>query len=97
MSKLRQFRTSRGLTGAELAKRAGITRGYVHHLESGVRLTPGLVTLNALCEALSLTAEERAELILHFADRQGAAVAPEVGTADTEQMLPVNGDEVEAA
>jgi transcriptional regulator with XRE-family HTH domain len=94
---LRAHRQRRCLSQVQLAKLAGVSQAHVARLEGRGGKVPSLSILNALAAALSLTAEERAELILHFADRQGAAVAPEVGTADTEQMLPVNGDEVEAA
>lgn len=69
MSNLRQLRLHRGLGCAELAKRAGITRAYVHHLEAGARRQPSLGVLNALADALELDAAERAEFILSFALR----------------------------
>lgn len=78
MSNLRQLRLHRGLGCAELAKRAGITRAYVHHLEAGARRQPSLGVLNALADALELGPPERAEFILSFALRpvQGEAATP---------------------
>lgn len=82
MSNLRQLRLHRGLGCAELAKRAGITRAYVHHLEAGARRQPSLGVLNALADALELSEAERAEFILSFALRPvggGGAGEPTAG------------------
>lgn len=87
---LKPMRQAAGLTQTQLAAAAGISQSYLARLELGRCRSPGLAALNALCEALSLTPEERTELILHFADRQGAAVAPGEGTAGTGQMLPAD-------
>jgi transcriptional regulator with XRE-family HTH domain len=96
MSNLRQYRLDRGMSRADLARRAAITRGYVHHLEAGFRRRPSLNVLNALCDALSLTPDERVELILSFAQAQPPAPTAVVadggapaGTPDTEQMFQV--------
>jgi len=74
MSKLRDFRTAKGLSRAELARRAAVTRGYVHHLETGVRRAPGLRTLNALAAALGLDPAEHAQLVLSFETAPSAVV-----------------------
>jgi transcriptional regulator with XRE-family HTH domain len=79
MSKLRDFRTAKGLSRAELARRAAVTRGYVHHLETGVRRAPGLRTLNALAAALGLDPAEHAQLVLSFETAPSAVVSPPTG------------------
>ena len=42
-----------GISQYELAKRSGISRTMIHHLENGKR-NPTLITLHALADALEL-------------------------------------------
>lgn len=55
--RLKQLRAERGLTQAALAKRAGVTLGYVGRLEIG-RHDPQLSTLRKLAKALKVTVAE---------------------------------------
>jgi transcriptional regulator with XRE-family HTH domain len=82
------------MTRARLACLAGISHQYIAALETAARTQPSLVVLNALCDALSLTADERVELILSFVQAQPPAPTAVVadggapaGTPDTEQMF----------
>src|SRR5690349_11322316 len=54
--RLRELREGAGLTQAELAERAGLTREGVAQLETG-RRKPAWETVLALCEALSCSCE----------------------------------------
>jgi transcriptional regulator with XRE-family HTH domain len=49
--RLQQLRQRRGWTQAQLAKKAGISRGYLARLETA-RQDPALTTLEALAKAL---------------------------------------------
>jgi transcriptional regulator with XRE-family HTH domain len=92
---LRSLRKRASLTQADLAVAIGRSQTYVSLLEQDRPVNVTLGTLNSLAFALGLSPFERAELILHFADRQGAAVAPEGPTSGPAQMLPalVAGEE----
>jgi transcriptional regulator with XRE-family HTH domain len=52
---VRQLRQAKGLSQAELAKRAGLSREYVNKIEAG-KYDPPLSTINAIAEALGVTA-----------------------------------------
>jgi transcriptional regulator with XRE-family HTH domain len=52
---VRQIRQAKGLSQAELAKRAGLSREYINKIEAG-KYDPPLSTINALAEALGVTA-----------------------------------------
>ena len=54
---LKFFRTSRGLTQEELAKRANITRNAIANYESG-RTEPSFEALCFFCEELGVTADQ---------------------------------------
>ena len=58
---LRQFRVRAGLSQAALAERANLSPAAVTALERGIRSAPYPRTLDALAEALGLSAQERAE------------------------------------
>ena len=51
MHAVREFRVERGMSQAELARRAGVTPSHVSLVESGKR-QPSLGTLTRLSEAL---------------------------------------------
>lgn len=51
---VRQIRQAKGLSQAELAKRAGLSREYINKIEAG-KYDPPLSTINALAEALGVT------------------------------------------
>jgi XRE family transcriptional regulator, regulator of sulfur utilization len=52
---VREIRLARGLSQAELAERAGLSREYVNKIEAG-KYDPPLSTINALAEALGVPA-----------------------------------------
>ncbi len=52
---VRQIRQAKGLSQAELAKRAGLSREYINKIEAG-KYDPPLSTITALAEALGVTA-----------------------------------------
>jgi transcriptional regulator with XRE-family HTH domain len=51
---IRRLREAKGLTQAELAKEARVTRPYITMLENGVRTTPSLPMLQRLAKALGV-------------------------------------------
>lgn len=55
LSQIRQLRLQRGLTQAELAKRAGLSWIYIAKLEGGDRVSPSLPALNRIARALGAT------------------------------------------
>lgn len=55
--KLRQLRERSGLSVADLAEKAGLSRAMVHALESGAR-KPSLETAQALCKVLKVSLAE---------------------------------------
>ena len=59
---LRQFRVRAGLSQVALAERANLSPAAVATLERGVRSTPYPRTVDALAQALGLSAQERAAL-----------------------------------
>ena len=52
---VRQIRQAKGLSQAEVAKRAGLSREYINKIEAG-KYDPSLSTINALAAALGVTA-----------------------------------------
>ncbi len=56
--RLKRLREARGLTQADLAKRAGLHRVYVTQLEIGVKTNPTLDTLQRLAKALRIPIPE---------------------------------------
>ncbi len=55
---LKARREARGLTQAQLAKKAGVTEAYVSMLESGKRKAPSLPALQRLAKALGVPVTE---------------------------------------
>jgi transcriptional regulator with XRE-family HTH domain len=51
---LRRVREEQGLTQRDLARKAGITQGYVAQLEMGIRKNPSIETLRRLAKALGV-------------------------------------------
>jgi transcriptional regulator with XRE-family HTH domain len=49
---IKRLRVRRGLTQVELAKRAGIARGYLAQLEAGHKRAPSIAVLEKLARAL---------------------------------------------
>jgi predicted ATPase/transcriptional regulator with XRE-family HTH domain len=60
---LRHYREAAGLSQEALAERAGLSARGVSDLERGLSRAPRLHTLSRLCEALALSATERAILL----------------------------------
>ena len=56
-AKVRRLRQAKGISQADLAKRAGLTRVYVTRLEAG-RQDPSLSTINALARPLGVPVTE---------------------------------------
>jgi transcriptional regulator with XRE-family HTH domain len=51
---IKRLRTERGLTQAELAKKARVTQTYVAKIEGGDRINPSLPVLKRLAKALGV-------------------------------------------
>jgi transcriptional regulator with XRE-family HTH domain len=49
------------MTQDELAKKAGVTQGYIGHLERGLKRNPSLPTLKKLAKALGVPMAELLE------------------------------------
>lgn len=58
---LRQARTRRGVGQREAGRLAGLSQGYLSHLEHGTR-TPSMAVAEALADVLDLTRAERQQL-----------------------------------
>jgi transcriptional regulator with XRE-family HTH domain len=58
--RLRQLRESRGMTQETLARKIGVTRGYLSRLEMG-RHNPPLSRLRKLAKALKVSVAELVE------------------------------------
>ena len=54
-ARLRSLIESRGLTFAEVAKAAGVSRQAVHEVVSGGKLNPGIFTVERIVTAAGLT------------------------------------------
>jgi predicted ATPase/DNA-binding XRE family transcriptional regulator len=61
---LRRYRLTAALTQEELAERAGLSARGIQWLERGGRASPRAETVRMLADALALSAEQRAELIV---------------------------------
>ncbi len=57
-AKIRQLREQRGITQTELAKRAGVTRGYIAQIETGLIKESGMDTFRRLASGLGMTLDE---------------------------------------
>ena len=55
---VKRLREAKGLTQAELAKKAKVTQPYITMLESGHRKEPSLATLRRLAKALGVPVTE---------------------------------------
>jgi len=53
VEQLKTARVKQGISQYELAKRSGISRTMIHHLENGKR-NPSLITIHALAAALDV-------------------------------------------
>ncbi len=90
--RLRELRTSRGMTQAELARRARVTTSYVGRLE-GAGASPGIDLVQRLAAALGATPHDLlplaetpdTETVLR--ERARSAFDRLVGAADRETLL----------
>ena len=55
---VQELRTKNDMSQRELAKRAGVSDGYIAHLETGLRKNPGLAVLKRLAKALKVSVAE---------------------------------------
>jgi len=51
---IKKLREQRDMTQEELAKKAGVTQGYIAQLERGLRKNPSLPALRKLARALGV-------------------------------------------
>jgi transcriptional regulator with XRE-family HTH domain len=58
---LKRIREAKGMTQAELAEKAGVTREYVTMLESGAKKNPSLDLLKRLAKALKVKVAQLVE------------------------------------
>ena len=58
---LRKLRTERGMSMADLAKKASITDAYIANLETGKKANPSLDVLKRLARALGVPVGELLE------------------------------------
>jgi HTH-type transcriptional regulator, competence development regulator len=77
---LRRFREERGLSLRELDKLSGVNYAYIQRLESNEKIAPSDEKIDALCNALKLSAQ-RKELV------KSLLVMPPVTDALFEAML----------
>jgi transcriptional regulator with XRE-family HTH domain len=60
-SVIKKLREQRNMTQEGLAKKAGVTQGYIAQLESGLRKNPSLPALRKLARALGVPVTELLE------------------------------------
>ena len=58
---IKRLRAQRDMTQEELAKKAGVTQGYIAQLERGLRKNPSLPSLRKLARALCVPVTELLE------------------------------------
>jgi transcriptional regulator with XRE-family HTH domain len=58
---VRRKREARGMTQADLAKRARLTQGYVSKLEAGAQKNPSVTVIKRLAKALGVPVTELLE------------------------------------
>jgi transcriptional regulator with XRE-family HTH domain len=58
---IRSLREAQRMTQEQLARRAGVTQGYIGHLERGLKKNPSLPTLKRIAKALGVPVTELLE------------------------------------
>lgn len=53
MNRIREIREEQGITQVELAHKAGLSMGYLSHLENGSRNNPSYQTMTRIAKALN--------------------------------------------
>lgn len=71
------LRTSHSMSSQDLAKRTGISNGYLSQLEHGVRLNPAPDVIMRIAKVLDLTFEESAELFDMYSKATGQ-ISPDI-------------------
>src|SRR5690348_9694168 len=87
-SLLRSYRRIAGITQEELAERAGVSADTISNLERGVAHVPHKETVHLLVEALSLTPQERDDLVA--AAHAMRATSPTIGVSPDAPATPQN-------
>lgn len=59
--KIHTLRTERNMSQAQLAVMAGVTQGYISHLEVGVKKNPSIKVLMRIAQALEVAVDELLE------------------------------------
>ncbi|WP_027941338.1 helix-turn-helix domain-containing protein [Amycolatopsis taiwanensis] len=88
----RRRRRSPGLRRSDLAQRAGVSVEYLTRIEQGRDRNPSLAVVNALADALSLDAAERAHLRLLAKITSGACVIERPPSPPNRQVRPTVHD-----
>src|SRR5215467_1232911 len=98
---LKRYRIASGLTQEELATRAGMSTRGVSDLERGARRAPYKSTIALLSEALHLSVQERAALVVAAGRGNGPTMTPLLlrldHTGSTQSGLPLVGRQPELA
>lgn len=90
-SLLREFRSRAGLTQERLAERSGLGVRTVRGLETGERGDPRIGTVEALADALGLTAAERIELLASTGDQPSVGDQPSAADQSPNGQQPSIG------
>jgi len=94
-ARLRELRSSRGLTQVELARKAGVTASYVWRLESG-GAAPGIDLVERLATALGTTVHDllpttvAPETVVVLRDQARKLFEGLLESADRETLLMLN-------
>jgi transcriptional regulator with XRE-family HTH domain len=94
-ARLRELRSSRGMTQAELGEAAHVTASYVWRLESG-SVSPGIDLVTRLAAALGTTAQDlipaaaSPDTLAVLSDRARALFESLLASADRETLLTLN-------
>ncbi len=57
-NRIRDYRKEKGMNLEELAKKAGISTGYLCHLEKGTRMNPSTKIMESIAQTLGKTITE---------------------------------------
>ena len=71
------LRTSHSMSSQDLAKKAGISNGYLSQLEHGIRHNPDPYVIMKIAKVLDLTQEESAELFDMYSKATGQ-ISPDI-------------------
>lgn len=71
---VRLFRQQRGLSQGQLAQATRLSRTYIYHLESGMRLNPSTRVVQSITRALALQESEQRQLYNAFPQLTGGSI-----------------------